>query len=285
MLKLLKLLCLCIILFQPIANADTAPANISAQLRKTLKDTLPQLPIDQVNISPIGGIYEIISGRKVFYVDSTGRYAMLGNMVDLTIKQSLTEQKVKSLSVVDWNKIPTKIAIVKIIGKGQRKIAVFTDPDCPFCKRLDADILTKQKDLTIYYFLYPMAMHANSDNDAKRIICAENPDVTYIDWMVNDKTLPIQSQCKRLANLEQMKKVGSEIVGVEATPTIVLPNGQIVSGLIPADYLDKLITDTTPAPAAPANESGVKPANESQVKPAVVTSKAPSAPVPGNPAK
>jgi thiol:disulfide interchange protein DsbC len=255
MLKLVKLLCLCAILFKTVANADTAPANVSAQIRKVLKGTLPQLAVDQVNASPISGVYEIISSRKVFYVDSSGRYAMLGNMVDLTIKQSLTEQKVKSLSFVDWNKIPTKIAIVKIIGKGQRKIAVFTDPDCPFCKRLDADILTKQTNLTIYYFLYPMSMHANSDNDAKRIICAENPDATYIDWMVNDKALPLQNQCKRLANLDQMKKVGSEVVGIEATPTVILPNGQIISGLIPADYLDKLITDTSPAPLAPANAS------------------------------
>jgi|SRR6185437_8152764 len=267
MLKLIKLLLLCTVLFTTFANADTALANISAQIRKTLKETLPQLAIDQVNTTPIGGMYEIISGRKVFYVDSTGRYAMLGNLVDLSVKQSLTEEKVKSLAITNWDKIPTKIAIVKIIGKGERRIAVFTDPDCPFCKRLDADILTKQKNLTIYYFLYPMAMHANSDNDSKRIICAENPDTTYINWMVNDKPLPIQNKCKRLPNLEQMKKVGTEVVGIEATPTIVLPNGQIISGLIPADYLDKLITETSPAPAIPANESVVKPVNESQANP------------------
>jgi thiol:disulfide interchange protein DsbC len=265
MLKLIKVLFLCAI-FTTLANADTAPANISTQIRKALKETLPQIAIDQVNASPISGMYEIISGRKVFYVDSSGRYAMLGNLVDLSVKQSLTEEKVKSLAIINWSKIPTKIAIVKIIGKGERKIAVFTDPDCPFCKRLDADILIKQKNLTIYYFLYPMAMHANSDNDSKRIICAENPDATYINWMVNDKPLPLQNKCKRLPNLEQMKKVGSEVVGIEATPTIVLPNGQIVSGLIPADYLDKLITETSPAPAVPSNESGVKPANESPAK-------------------
>lgn len=267
MLKLIKLFSLCTIFFTMLANAGTAPANISTAIRNALKETLPQLAIDQVNTSPIGGMYEIISARKVFYVDSTGRYAMLGNLVDLSIKQSLTEEKVKSLAITNWDKIPTKIAIVKIIGKGERKIAVFTDPDCPFCKRLDADILTKQKNLTIYYFLYPMAMHANSDNDSKRIICAENPDVTYVNWMVNDKPLPLQNKCKRLTNLDQMKKVGTEIIGIEATPTIVLPNGQIISGLIPADYLDKLITETSPPPVVPANESGVKPVKESQAKP------------------
>lgn len=269
MLKLMKLLVLGMAFFTNYTNADTAAANVSTQIRKALKETLPEVAVDQVNTSPIGGIYEIISSHKVFYVDASGRYAMLGNLVDLNIKQSLTEEKVKSLAITNWDKIPTKIAIVKVIGKGERKIAVFTDPDCPFCKRLDADILTKQNNLTIYYFLYPLSMHANSDNDSKRIICAQNPDVTYIDWMVNNKVLPIQSQCKQLANLEQMKKIGKDVVGVEATPTIVLPNGQIVSGLIPADYLDKLITETSPKQSTSVNESQTKslvPVSESSAK-------------------
>lgn len=255
MIKLVRLFYLSMLVFAGHVFADTAPANIATQLRASLKQSLPQLPVDQVNTSQISGFYEIISGRKVFYVDSSGRYAMLGNLVDLSAKKSLTEEKVKSLTFVDWNKLPTNIAIVKIIGSGQRKIAIFTDPDCPFCKRLDADILTKQKNLTIYYFLFPMAMHANAENDSKKIICAENPDLAYIDWMVNDKKLPIQNDCKRVANLEQMKKVGSQIVGIEATPTIILPNGQIISGLIPADYLDKLITDTSPATPGVASTS------------------------------
>jgi thiol:disulfide interchange protein DsbC len=171
-------------------------------------------------------------------------------MVDLASKQNLTEKKVQSLSFVDWNKLPIKIAIIKIIGNGERKIAVFTDPDCPFCKRLDSDTIAKQKNLTVYYFLFPLAMHANAETDSKRIICAENPDKTYEDWMINDKKLPVQDKCQRVANLQQMKQVGSQLIGIEATPTIILPNGQIVSGLIPADYLEKLIADTSPVPTA-----------------------------------
>lgn len=255
-------------IFPRFVNAiDTAPANIATNLRASLKLSLPELPVDQVNTSPIPGIYEIVSARKVFYVDASGRYAMLGNLVDLNVKKSLTEEKVQSLMFVDWKKLPTHIAIVKVIGAGQRKIAVFTDPECPFCKQLDVDILTKQKNLTIYYFLYPLAMHANAEEDSKRILCAENPDLTYIDWMANNKKLPLQDKCKRAANLEIMKKVGSEVVGVEATPTIVLPNGQIVSGLIPADYLSKLITDTSPAVAGSLNESQVKASSSPSVIP------------------
>lgn len=286
MIKLIKLLCIGSMMLVTAANAvDTAPANIATKLRTSLKQSLPELPVDQVNTSPVPGIYEIVSSRKVFYVDASGRYAMLGNLVDLNVKKSLTEEKVQSLMFVDWKKLPTNIAIVKIIGKGERKIAVFTDPDCPFCKQLDASILSKQQNLTIYYFLYPLAMHANAEEDSKRILCSEDPDLTYIDWMVNDKKLPLQNQCKRLANLTEMKRVGSQIVGVEATPTIVLPNGQIVSGLIPADYLSKLITDTSPAlnPAS-ANESQTKSVN-TKSSTAPVTNSAPAKPITASSAK
>lgn len=268
MLKFIKFFC--VFIFVAAANADNVPANIAANLRLSLKKSLPELPVDQINISPIPGIYEIISARKVFYVDSSGHYAMLGNLVDLNIKKSLTQEKVQSLMFVDWKKLPTDMAIVKIIGKGQRKIAVFTDPDCPFCKQLDADILTKQKDLMIYYFLYPLAMHANALEDSKRIICAENPEAAYIDWMVNNKTLPFKDKCKRVAYLEEIKKIGSQVVDVEATPTIVLPNGQIISGLVPADYLAKLITDTSSAPSDESEAksvSTVKTSTNMQAKP------------------
>lgn len=238
-----------------MANANnTAPQNISLQIRKNLAISLPELQIDQINTSSINGLYEIISGRRVFYVESGGVFAIFGNLIDLSQKKNLTEEKVHTLAFIDWNKLPLQFAIVKVIGNGQRKIAVFTDPDCHFCKRLDADILTQQKNLTIYYFLYPLGIYSSAENDAKRILCAKDPGKTYIDWMVNGKKPPLQNSCKAAANLEQMKKIGQE-VRVEATPTIILPNGQIISGLVPADYLDKLISDTTVGTVIPVDES------------------------------
>lgn len=229
-------------------NADTAPVAIAQVIRQNLSKALPLLPIDQVNLSAMPDVYEIVSGRKVFYSESTARYVMLGNLIDLTTKNSLTQQKVQDLSIVNWNQLPINIAIIRVIGAGERKIAVFTDPECPFCKRLDADIIAKQKNLTVYYFLYPLSMHAGAENDSKRILCAENPETAYLNWMILDKILPVQNKCNRSLDLVKMKKAGDDIVGVEVTPTIVLPNGQVISGLIPADYLAKLIVDSSTKP-------------------------------------
>lgn len=219
--------------------------DITSGIKIHLKADLPELKVDQVNTTPINGVYEIVSGRKVFYVDSTGRYAMLGNLVDLDTKNSLTEKTIKILTVINWKQLPLTIALRNTIGAGNRRIAIFTDPDCPFCKRLEQDTVTKLKDVVVYEFLFPLPIHENGVMDSQKILCSENPEATFASWMILSKKLPEKTNCPNAAKLTKIQIVGKNIVGVEATPTIILPNGQIVSGLVPADYLNKLITETS----------------------------------------
>jgi thiol:disulfide interchange protein DsbC len=241
-----------LLFFAGYGIANTAPVNIVTSVTDGLKKTLPEVPVDQVNKSVFPGVYEVISGRKVFYVDAIGHHAMLGKVIDLTSKEDLTQQKVDSLSVVDWSKLPLKIAIRRVLGKGERKLAVFTDPDCQFCKRFDAEVVPKLINVTVYYFLYPLPIHLNAENNSKRILCSSDPDKTFVAWMVNEKKLPIQSKCEHAKALEQMKQVGSQVVLVDATPTLILPDGKIINGMVPADYINKLLTDTSPAPESAA---------------------------------
>lgn len=222
-------------------NANNA---VTSNIKNNLKTSLPELKIEQVNPTSIPGIYEVVAGRHVFYVDSTSRYMFIGNMVDLTTKQSLTQAKVEQLSVVDWNKLPLTIALRQVIGKGERKIAIFTDPDCPFCHRLEQDTIPKLTNVTVYYFLFPLDMHVNAKTDAKKILCAENPDKAFLDWMKNDVALPSRTECKAIDNLTVMINAGKNIAGVTATPTIILSNGHILSGLIPGDYLNQMINES-----------------------------------------
>ncbi len=226
--------------------------NISQDIKASLKTSLPELNIDQINATALTNVYEVVSGHKVFYVDSTGRYAFLGNMVDLTTKQSLTESRVEQLSRVDFNQLPFKYALIRVNGSGERKIAVFTDPDCPFCQRLEQEVIPKLTNVTVYYFLYPLSIHANAETDSKKIICAENPNKVFLEWMINGTTLPNRADCKNADNLQIIKDFASKKIGVEASPTIVLPSGQVMTGLIPADYLNQLLTDASPKPKKPA---------------------------------
>lgn len=223
--------------------ADNASANSPdfKVMKNNLQKNLPDLTIDQIVKTPFNGVYEVDSGRKVFYVDSTGNFALIGNMLDLTSKASLTEQRTTDLNIIDWKKIPTDLAIQHVKGNGASKIAIFTDPDCPFCKRLENETVAKLTNVTIYYFLFPLAIHPNAADDSKRILCAENPESAIQAFMVQDKSLSKNISCSNANKLQKMQDIGTNLVQVTGTPTIVLPNGRIISGLVPADYLTRMI--------------------------------------------
>lgn len=239
---IIKILLLGLVFAANAANNSSVRATIIGQL----KLSLPELKIDQVSPSQIPNVYEVVSGHKVFYVDETGRYAMLGNLVDLRTKKSLTQEKVEQLSKVDWSKLPIRIAMRRVIGNGSRKIAIFTDPQCPFCKRFESETIPALKDVTIYYFLFPLPIHEYAETYSKQILCSETPIKAFTDWMRDGKALPTKTVCDNVNVLQKMIDVGNNVVQVDATPTIVLPDGSIVTGLVPADYLNKLINDVAP---------------------------------------
>lgn len=236
-----------------VANADDS-ATI-ATITTNLKANMPDLQIDRVMATPFAGVYEVDSGRKVFYVDASGNYGMVGNLLDLKNKVSLTEQRTTDLNRIDWSKIPLDLAIRRVRGTGASKIAIFTDPDCPFCKRLEVETIPYLQNVTIYYYLFPLSIHANAETDSKKILCAENPESAMISFMAKGVVLGKNSTCLNgTQKLPQMVKVGNDLVQVTGTPTIVLPNGKIVSGLIPADYLSRLIDQNQPESAAQINK-------------------------------
>lgn len=256
--KVFGLSLLVILSFASFAVASESVVNIDQQIRKNLKISLPDLVIDKILPTPIVGIYEVDSGRKVFYTDSSGKYLLLGNLLDLSSKTSLTQARVESLSQVNWRNLQINSAIVyedhdakelsmrSDLNIPSKSIAVFTDPDCAFCKRLEAETLSKLKGVRIYYYLFPLPIHPDASNKSKRILCAKDPSTALIDFMAKDKLLPKNMSCVNVKKLDQMMMVGKQVVQVTGTPVIVLPNGKIISGLIPADYLMRQIEENLP---------------------------------------
>jgi thiol:disulfide interchange protein DsbC len=250
---------------QNVASAatshDSSGDKTVDNIKNVLKLELPELNVNSINPTQIPNLYEVVSGHKVFYVDSTGRYAILGNLVDLKEKESITQKQVQKLSTINWDDLPIKIALRKVIGDGSRKIAIFTDPQCPFCQRLEQDTVPNLKNVTIYYFLYPLPNHEYAKTYSMQILCSEMPEKNFSAWMKNKTTLPTKSKCDKSSVLEQMIKVGHDVVQVDATPTIVLPDGSIVTGLIPPDYLNKLIDDTSGVQQPPATDAEMAASN------------------------
>ena len=206
-----------------------------AVIRKNLAERLPALSkIDEVSKTPMNGLYEIRVDSDIFYTDAEGNFLIQGNLIDTKGKRNLTEERVTKLSAIDFDDLPLKDAFTQVRGNGKRKLAVFEDPNCGYCKRFERD-LQKVNDVTIHTFLIPI-LSADSAEKSKNIWCAKDKNKAWLDWMVRDQN-PAKASCDTTAlerNLAFSKKY--KITG---TPTVFFANGTRVPGAISAPEIEK----------------------------------------------
>jgi thiol:disulfide interchange protein DsbC len=207
-----------------------------ATIRKNLGDRIPQLQkIDEIIKSPISGLYEIrVNGNEIYYTDAEGNYLVQGNLIDTRQKRNLTEERIEKLSAIAFDALPFKDAFTIVRGNGSRKLAVFEDPNCGYCKRFEKD-LQKINNVTVYMFLYPI-LGPDSGEKSKNIWCAKDKAKAWQDWMVRDVT-PAAANCDSAAiarNVELGRKF--KITG---TPTLVFADGSRVPGAVGADQVEK----------------------------------------------
>lgn len=214
-----------------------------ATIRKNLAERLPNLPkIDEITKTPMDGLYEIrINQSEIFYTDAQGNYIIQGNLIDTRARVDLTEQRMEKLSAIDFKDLPLKDAFTIVRGNGKRKVAVFEDPNCGYCKRFERD-LAKIDDVTVYVFLYPILSQDSADK-SRHIWCAKDKTKAFLDWMIRDITPPAAScDASALArNVEFGKKMR-----ITGTPTMVFANGNRVPGAIPQDRIEKLLAEAHP---------------------------------------
>ena len=213
-----------------------------AAIRKNLSERLPQMPkIEEVNRTPLAGIYELrLSTNEIYYSDAEGNYLIQGSLIDTKSRRNLTEEREAKLSAIDFNLLPIKDAITIVHGNGKRKLAVFEDPNCGFCKRFERD-LAKVDNVTVYLFLLPV-LGPNSLEKSRNVWCAKDPASAWKDLMQRDVT-PAAAQCNTAAidrNLEFGRKY--KITG---TPTLVAQDGSRVPGAIKSDQIEKLLADAS----------------------------------------
>ncbi|MEN9588193.1 MAG: hypothetical protein RIT15_1768 [Pseudomonadota bacterium] len=210
-------------------------------IRKNLAERIPKLPkIDEVSKSPMAGLYEIrVGGTDIYYTDSSGSYLIDGQLIDAKSGKNLTEERMNKLSAIDFKDLPLKDAFVIKRGTGARKIAIFEDPNCSYCKRFEAD-MQKINHATVYLFLYPI-LGADSTEKSKTIWCSADKGKAWQDWMLNEVPLRGTSKCNTDAlarNVEFGKK--HRITG---TPTILLADGTRIPGAISSSQLEKMLAD------------------------------------------
>jgi thiol:disulfide interchange protein DsbC len=225
-----------------------------AVIRKNLAERLPQLPkIDEVQKSPVPGLFEVrYGGTSILYADETGDHIFVnGSLVDTKSRVDLTEARVDKLTAIDFDKLPVKDAIVIKQGTGLRKMAVFVDPNCGYCKRFERD-LTTIKDVTIYTYLIPI-LGADSGVKSRDIWCSKDTTQTWRAWMLDNVAPPKSAaSCDSAAidrNLELSRKQR-----VNGTPAVFFTDGTRKPGAIPAATIEKLLAAAQAADTAPKKQ-------------------------------
>jgi thiol:disulfide interchange protein DsbC len=222
------------------AIAAAAPADETETIRAALARSLQGHTIASVRPTPIKGIYEVaLTPPQILYTDAQGKYVLTGAMVDLARQVNLTEQRMADLNHVDFSKLPLEQSIKTVKGSGARKLAIFSDPDCPYCKRLEKETLSHIDNVTIYTFLYPLDQHADASRKAGAIWCAPDRARAWDDWMLRGKLPSGAGSCA--SPLEANLALASRL-GVRATPTIVTEKGELVMGAVPPATLEAKMT-------------------------------------------
>lgn len=220
---------------------DNVPADVAKTIAQTLEKNYAdqKLKVLSVRTTPISGVYEIVAnGKQIAYTDATGQYMLVGDLIETNEGVSLTEERKLELNAIDFNSLPFDKAIKEVRGNGKLAIAVFSDPDCPFCKRLEREF-TKMTDITIYNFMMPIpSLHPDAHRKSVQIMCQPNPTQAWTDWMRDGKMPPKVAECKN--SVAETTALG-ESFGFNGTPTLVFPNGRTQSGYSPMPHLEVLI--------------------------------------------
>lgn len=210
-----------------------------ASVKRAVEARFGGVKVENIVKSPYFGLYEVLVGDEIIYTDEKVTYIFNGSVIDARTRRNLTEERLQKLSVIKFDDLPLDIAIKQVRGNGKRVVAVFSDPFCPFCKRLDQG-LAQMQDATVYTFLYPILRPEQSPQMAARIWCAPDRAKAYYDLMLNNKEPGTAADCK--APVDRWLALGQKLA-IRATPVSFVPNGQRVVGARFED-LQKLMNET-----------------------------------------
>jgi thiol:disulfide interchange protein DsbC len=235
--NLVRLLCAAALL------ASLAPAAFAdeAAIRKNIAERLPDFPkIDEISKTALPGIYELRIGSEVLYTDELGDHVIEGQLIETKSRNNLTEQRIAKLTAIDFKSLPLKDALVWKQGTGERKLVVFADPNCGYCKKFERD-LQAVKDVTVYTFLYPI-LGGDSPEKSKAIWCAKDNTKAWRDWMLKGVATSGSPDCDATA-LQRNYAFGKKH-RINGTPGLVFEDGTQRAGALNTEAIEKQLVAT-----------------------------------------
>lgn len=226
---ILGLLCASLFFSEPaIAQAEQ---QIKTEIQKKLG---PTVKVRSVTPAPVSGLYEVLVGNEIIYTDSSGKYLIQGEIIELASGKNLTEQRQTDLNRIKWSDLNQTNAFKTVRGNGMRQLAIFSDPNCGYCKRLEKS-LQQLDNVTIYTYLIPI-LSPDSAQKGKQIWCSADPYKTYIDWMVNGVAPSGKTDCN---NPLDKNLAFAKANGITGTPTLFFTDGSRFPGAVQVSDIEK----------------------------------------------
>lgn len=230
-----SLVCLMLMLFSFATAAHADVASVKARMEKKF----PHEKILEVTKTPYLGLYEVAFEGSIVYTDENLSYLISGSIYDMKTMQNLTEARARKLYAVKFDALPFQYAFKEVKGNGKRKMAIFTDPNCPFCKRLEKE-MQNVDNVTVYRFI--LAILPGSGEKAKNIWCSPNRDKAWRDALLNGVTPPKTGPCDTSGLVEVAKL--AEKLRINGTPAIIFQDGTMNPGLMPSDEIESKLSDS-----------------------------------------
>lgn len=215
-----------------------------ASLKKAIESTYPDVQVESIKKTQFGGLYEVFMGGQIIYTDEKFTFLIAeGRLIDPKNKRNVTAERMEELTRVDFSKLPLDQAVKVVRGNGSRKLVVFSDPDCPFCKRLEQKELAGITDITVYTFLYPLEqLHPDATDKAKAIWCAPDRAKAWMNWALNNQLVKGKTSCDN--PIESLAVLGKKL-GVTSTPTLIFADGKRMLGAYPAAEIEKALNSAS----------------------------------------
>ena len=234
--SLFRTLCFCLA-FVGLPCAAQAPQDGSAALADRLQSLYPATRFGAVTATPWQGVFEVSMGNNLAYVDETGQYFLFGHLYDMKAQRDLTAERQDLMARIDFAVLPLADALKDVRGKGSRTFAVFSDPDCPYCRRLETEMKTLT-DVTIYTFLMPIAsLHPQARGKAIAVWCAADRVATWHALMWDDR-LPPSSPRSECAHPVDRNVALGERLKINGTPTLIAADGRVLPGAASAAQIE-----------------------------------------------
>lgn len=232
----------CLLAALPAAQAD------EAKIRQAIESKLGGAKVDGVLPTPVGGIFEVRfqsrDGPQIIYTDAQGAYIFTGSLIDAKNDRNLTEERMTKLTAVEWSQLPLDLAIKVQRGNGKRAVAMFTDPYCPYCRRLEQTLL-QINDVTVYVFMYPVIRPEAADH-SRAAWCSKDRAKAWLELAANDRP-KIPAASPNCANpVDKVLELGRSL-RVTGTPTLFFPDGERAGGGMPLEQLRAKLDESAKA--------------------------------------